>query len=97
VDRDFVLKDCDSQLLQSYGQKLHDLNDTKDDERCNSSMTGHTTVQSACDDAHEWAECSKLADQRKQAKLQWLQNPSEANEDNLSDVRLEASRHFRNK
>jgi hypothetical protein len=25
-------------------------------------------------------ECSKLVDQRKQAKLQWLQDPSEANE-----------------
>jgi hypothetical protein len=38
-----------------------------------------------------------LANQRKQAKLQWLQDPSEANEDNLNDVRREASRHFRNK
>jgi hypothetical protein len=38
-----------------------------------------------------------LFDGRKQAKLQWLQDPSEANEDNLSDVRQEASRHFRNK
>jgi hypothetical protein len=41
--------------------------------------------------------CSKLVYRRKQAKLQWLQNPSEANEDNLSDVRREVSRHFRNK
>jgi hypothetical protein len=38
-----------------------------------------------------------LVDRRKQAKLQWLQDPSEANEDNLSDVRREASRHFRKK
>jgi hypothetical protein len=42
-------------------------------------------------------ECSKLADQRKQAELQWLQDPSEANEDNLSDIRQEASSHFRKK
>jgi hypothetical protein len=42
-------------------------------------------------------ECSKLVDQRKQDKLQWLEDPSEVNEDNLSDVRQEASRHFRNK
>jgi hypothetical protein len=42
-------------------------------------------------------EYSKLVDQRKQAKLQWLQDPSEANEDNLSDVRWEDSKHFRNK
>jgi hypothetical protein len=36
-------------------------------------------------------ECSKLADQRKQAKLQWLQDPSEINGDNLNNVRCEAS------
>jgi hypothetical protein len=34
---------------------------------------------------------------RKQAKLQWLQDPSVVNEDNLSNVTWEASRHFRNK
>jgi hypothetical protein len=38
--------------------------------------------------------CSKLLDQR---KLQWLQDLSEINEDNLNNVRREASRHFRNK
>jgi hypothetical protein len=42
-------------------------------------------------------ERSKLAKQRNQAKLEWLQNPSEANEDKRSDVRREASRHFRKK
>jgi hypothetical protein len=42
-------------------------------------------------------ECSKLFDGRKQAKLRWLQTPSEANENNLSGVRREVSRHFRNK
>jgi CRISPR/Cas system-associated protein Csx1 len=31
------------------------------------------------------------------AKLQWLQDPSEINGDNLNNVRYEASRHFRNK
>jgi hypothetical protein len=35
-------------------------------------------------------ECSKSADRRKRAKLQWLQDPSEANEGNLSDIRREA-------
>jgi hypothetical protein len=42
-------------------------------------------------------ECSKLVDTRKQAKLRWLQNPSVVNKGNLSNVRREASRHFRNK
>jgi hypothetical protein len=41
--------------------------------------------------------CSKLLDQRKQAKLQWLQDPSEVNGDNLNNVRHGASRYFRNK
>jgi hypothetical protein len=42
-------------------------------------------------------ECLKLADRRKQAKLQWLQDPSIVNEDNLHNVRRDASRRFRNK
>jgi hypothetical protein len=41
--------------------------------------------------------CSELLDQRKQAKLQWLQDQSEINLDNLDNIRREASRHFRNK
>jgi hypothetical protein len=41
--------------------------------------------------------CSKLLDQREQVKLQWLQDPSEINEDNLNNIRRETSRHFRNK
>jgi hypothetical protein len=40
---------------------------------------------------------SKLLDQRKQAKLQFLHDPSEINGDNLNNVRHEASRYFRNK
>jgi hypothetical protein len=42
-------------------------------------------------------ECSKLIDRRKQAKLQWLQNPSQVNGDNMDNVRYEASRSFRTK
>jgi hypothetical protein len=41
--------------------------------------------------------CSKLLGQRKQAKLQWLQDPSEVNWVNLNNARHEARRHFRNK
>jgi hypothetical protein len=39
----------------------------------------------------------KVDDHWKQATLQWLQDPSEVYEGNLSNVRREASRHFRNK
>jgi hypothetical protein len=38
-----------------------------------------------------------MVDRRKQAKVQWLQDPNEVNEDNMSNARREASRHFRNK
>jgi hypothetical protein len=41
--------------------------------------------------------CSKLLNQRKEAKLQWLQDPSEINGDNLNNARCETSIHFRNK
>jgi hypothetical protein len=39
----------------------------------------------------------KLLDQSKQAKLQWLQEPSEISGDNPNNVRREASRRFSNK
>jgi hypothetical protein len=42
-------------------------------------------------------ECLELVDRGKQAKLQWLQDPSIVKEDNLRNVRREASRQFRNK
>jgi len=42
-------------------------------------------------------ECLSFLDQRKRAKIQWIQDPSQSNVDNLNKVRREVSRHFRNK
>ena len=42
-------------------------------------------------------ECLGFLDLREQAKMQWLQDPSQSNVDNLYNVRLEGSRCFRNK
>jgi hypothetical protein len=42
-------------------------------------------------------ECSKLIDQWKQVKLQWLHNPSHISGDNLQNLRYETSRTFKNK
>ena len=36
-------------------------------------------------------------EQRKQAKMQWIQDPSQSSVDNMNNVRCEVSRHFRNK
>jgi hypothetical protein len=41
--------------------------------------------------------CSEILNQRKQAKFQWLQDPSKIIGDTLNNIRREVSRHFRNK
>jgi hypothetical protein len=40
---------------------------------------------------------SKLLDQTKQAKSQWLQDTSKIHGDNLNNIRRETSRHFKKK
>ena len=42
-------------------------------------------------------ECLGFLDQRKRAKMQWVQDPCQSKVDNLNRVRREVSRHFRNK
>jgi len=42
-------------------------------------------------------ECSKLLHQRKQTKLQWLQNSSQINGDNMNNVRCDIGRTSRNR
>jgi len=42
-------------------------------------------------------ECLGFLDQRKRAKIQWLQDPSQSNVDNLNNISHDVSRHFRNK
>ena len=42
-------------------------------------------------------ECLGFLDQRKRAKIQWIQDPSQSNVDILNNVRREVSRHFRKK
>jgi hypothetical protein len=77
-----------------------DINGALDNIRENINISAQESL-GYCESKHHkpWfgEEYSQLTDRRKQAKLRWLQDPSEANEDNLSDVRREASRHFRNK
>ena len=42
-------------------------------------------------------ECLGFLNERKQTIMQWVQDPSQSNVDNLNSVRREISRHFRNK
>jgi hypothetical protein len=39
----------------------------------------------------------KFLDQRKRAKMQWVQNPNQSVLDSLNNVRSEGSTHFRKK
>jgi hypothetical protein len=68
------------------------INSVWDNVRENIKILAHKRL-SYCELRHHkpWfdVECSKLVDERKQAKLQWLQVPSEVNEDNLSNIRQE--------
>jgi len=40
-------------------------------------------------------ECLGFLEQRKQAKMQWLQDANQSNVRNLNNARREASTHFR--
>jgi hypothetical protein len=42
-------------------------------------------------------ECLRYSDQRKHAKIQWLQDPNQNIIDDLNNVKVEASTYFRNK
>ena len=42
-------------------------------------------------------ECLGFLDQWMWAKMQWMQDPSQSNVDNLNNVRHEVSRHFTEK
>jgi hypothetical protein len=88
-----------SAALENLKDSGH-VNGAWDNIRENIKSSGQESL-GYCESKHHksWfdEECSKLVDQRKQAKLWWLQDPSEANQDNLSDVRREASRHLRDK
>jgi len=42
-------------------------------------------------------ECLGFLDQKKRAKMQWVQDPCQSNVDNMNSVRREVSRHFGNK
>jgi hypothetical protein len=42
-------------------------------------------------------ECLGFLDQRKRAKMRWMQDPSQSNVENLNKLSRDASRHLRNK
>jgi hypothetical protein len=100
-----MLKNCQVIIRNNFSglenlEDNRDINGAWDNIRENIKILAQEAL-GYCESKHHklWLdeECSELVDHRKQAKLQCLQDPTEVNEDNVSDVRWEASRHFRNK
>ena len=84
---------------------LENLNVEKDVNRvCENIKENIKTSAKESLGLHEWKqhkpwfdkECVDFLDQKKQAKMQWIRDPSQSNVDNLN-IRRDASRHFRNK
>jgi hypothetical protein len=99
---------CDSERFD-----LKKLDDVEVEEKCKVEISNRFAALESLDESFDtnnlgyhrlkhnkpWFDnkCSKLIDQRKQAELQWLQNPSQIYGDNLQNLRRETSRTFRNK
>jgi hypothetical protein len=87
---------CSSGNLEDSG----DINRARNNIRENIKTSAQESIGYCESKSHKLCfdkECSEFVDRIKQAKLQWLQDLSEVNEDNLSNVWREDSRHFRNK
>jgi len=85
---------------------LENLNDDKDVNRTNENINENIqTSEKESLGLHEleqnkpWfdEECLGFLDQRKRSKMQWIQDPTQSNVDDLNNVRCEICGHFRNK
>ena len=83
---------------------LENLSDSEDINRAwqniekeyKSSAKDSLSLQELKEHKHRFdEECLGFLDHRKQAKMQWIQDPSQNSTDNLNNVRREANRYFR--
>ena len=96
-------------LRLQTGLQLAALENSDDDEDVNRTLENiKENIQTSAKESlglHEFKqnkpwfdeECLGFLDQGKRAKMQWIQDPSQSNVDNLNKVRREVSKHFRNK
>jgi len=100
-----VREQCQTEITNRFAA-LENLNDDEDVNRTWENIKEY--VQTSAKDSlglqeskqkKPWfdVECLGFLDQRKRAKMQWIQDPSQSNVDNLNNVRREVRRHFRNK
>jgi len=85
---------------------LENFNDSEDRNRASENIEERIQISPKQSlGLYEWKEhkpffdeyCLRILGHRKQAKMQWLRDPNQSNEDNPTSVRCEGSRHFRNK
>jgi len=100
-----VREQCRIEITYRFGA-LENLNDDEDVNRTWESIKEN--IQTSAKESlvlHElkqnkpWfgEECLGFLDQRKRAKMQWIQDPSQSNVDIPNNARYEVSRHFRKK
>jgi len=99
------LGNCQIEITNRFAA-LENLNDVRDVNRTWENI--EENIQTSAKESlglHElkqhkpWLDekCLGFLDQRKWAKIHWIQDPSQSNIDNLNNVRHEVNRHFRNK
>ena len=100
-----VTKQCHIEITKRFAA-LENLNDGEDINRAwknikenNKTLAKEILGLQELKQHKPWfdEECLGFLDQRKQAKMQWIQDPSESNVDNLNNVRRDASRHIKKK
>jgi hypothetical protein len=100
-----VMKQYQIEITNRFSE-LENLSDDKDINRAWESIKGniknsakHSLDQHKMKQHKPWFddECLGILNQRKQAEMQWIQDPSQSNVDNLNKVTHDASRHFNNK
>ena len=100
-----VRKQYQSEISNSFAA-LENLSDSDDLNRDWENIKDYIeTSAKGNPDLHElkqykpwfYGECLGFLHPRKQAKMQWIQDPSQSSVDNLNNVRREANRYFRGK
>jgi hypothetical protein len=107
VQRFYVKKLSEMEVRRQFQIELSDkfvalqnLRHSEDINKARENIKGNITISAKkpvglSERKQHVQKCSQFLSQRKQAKIQWLQNPNQSNLDNVNNTRREASRYFR--
>jgi len=106
VERFNIRKLNEVEVKKHYQNKLENLSDGEEinrvceniKENINTSVKESLVLHKLKQHKLRFDEgCSGVLNQRKQPKMQWVQDRSQNSVDNLNNVKRDASRHFRKK